>query len=98
MAVGVFVIDVWAYWLFVGVLFVSAVASLMETRQRKREMKASKEAERYRWLRDAAYHATAGENGKMTWCVTGEGCSTVEPIFGDALDAAVDAMLETPNV
>ena len=57
-----------------------------------------KDAARYRWLRDTAYHATAGPNGKMVWCVTGEGCSTEEPIYGEALDAAIDATLKTPNV
>ena len=57
-----------------------------------------KDAARYRWLRDNAYHATAGPNGKMTWCVTGEGCSTEEPIYGEALDAAIDATMKTQNV
>ena len=55
------------------------------------------DAARYRWLRDTAYHATAGPNGKMVWCVTGEGCSTEEPIYGEALDAAIDATMKTPN-
>ncbi len=58
----------------------------------------SRDAKRYRWLRDTAYHATAGPNGKMVWCVTGEGCSTEEPIYGEALDAAIDATMKTPNV
>ena len=56
-----------------------------------------KDAARYRWLRDTAYHATAGPNGKMTWCVTWEGCSTEEPIYGEALDAAIDATMKTQN-
>jgi hypothetical protein len=57
----------------------------------------SRDAARYRWLRDTAYHATAGPNGKTVWCVTGEGCSTEEPIYGEALDAAIDATMKTPN-
>jgi hypothetical protein len=51
------------------------------------------DAERYRWLRDVAYHAGAGPNGEMVWCVTGEGCGKVEPIFGQDLDGAIDATM-----
>lgn len=63
-----------------------------------RHIQDKADAARYRWLRDVAYHATAGPNGKMVWCVTGEGCSTEEPIHGAALDAAIDATMMTPNV
>jgi hypothetical protein len=52
-----------------------------------------KDAERYRWLRDVAYHAGAGPNREMVWCVTGEGCGKVEPIHGQDLDDAIDATI-----
>jgi hypothetical protein len=60
---------------------------------RKERDEFRQDAERYRWLRDVAYHAAAGPNGEMVWCVTGEGCGKVEPIHGQDLDDAINATI-----
>ena len=60
---------------------------------RKERDELRQDAERYRWLRDVAYHAAAGPNGEMVWCVTGEGCGNVTPIHGQDLDDAIDATI-----
>jgi len=52
---------------------------------------AEKDAERYRWLRDDAYHSDP-ENG-CAWAVFGSHHGDAVPCHGTELDEAVDAAI-----
>ena len=54
---------------------------------------AEKDAGRYRWLKNDAI--LWGEDGEQTpWCVVGTSHVDAEPVFGQVMDAAIDAAME----
>ena len=50
-----------------------------------------KHAERYVWLRDQGYWYGREDGGASPWVVAGTGRDDALPIYGDEVDAAVDA-------